>query len=109
MGSSEASGPAVAAWLAAATGAAAAAVTRMERLGGGAIQENWGLDVACRGGRLDGTHALVLRTDAPSRVAVSWDRAQEFRILEVAFRAGVMAPEPIALCQIRPCSGGRST
>ena len=98
MGSSEASGPAVAAWLAAATGAAAAAVTRMERLGGGAIQENWGLDVVCRGGRLDGTHALVLRTDAPSRVAVSWDRAQEFRILEVAFGAGVTAPEPIALC-----------
>ena len=98
MGSSEASGSAVAAWLAAATGAAAAAVTRMERLGGGAIQENWGLDVVCRGGRLDGTHALVLRTDAPSRVAVSWDRAQEFRILEVAFRAGVTAPEPIALC-----------
>ena len=63
MGSSEASGPAVAAWLAAATGAAAVAVTGMERLGGGAIQENWGLDVVCRGGRLDGTHALVLRTD----------------------------------------------
>jgi aminoglycoside phosphotransferase (APT) family kinase protein len=99
MGSGERMGPAVAAWLAGVTGAAEVAVTRMALLGGGAIQENWGLEVACRGGRLDGTHALVLRTDAPSRVPVSWDRAQEFRILEVAFRAGVTAPEPIALCQ----------
>jgi aminoglycoside phosphotransferase (APT) family kinase protein len=86
-------------WLAAATGAEDVAVRRMARLGGGAIQENWSLDVACRGGRLDGEHALVLRTDAASRVPVSWDRAQEYRILEAAFRAGVAAPEPIALCE----------
>ena len=52
----------MAAWLAAATGAAAATVTRMERLGGGAIQENWALDVECRGGR-SRPHALVLRTE----------------------------------------------
>ena len=99
MESGETMGPAVAAWLAGVTGAAEVTVTRMALLGGGAIQENWGLDVACRGGRLDGTHALVLRTDAQSRVPVSWNRAQEYRILEVAFRAGVTAPEPIALCQ----------
>ncbi len=90
---------AVAAWLAAKTGANEVTVARMALLGGGAIQENWALDVACRGGRLDGAHELVLRTDARSRVAVSWDRAQEYKILEVAFRAGVTAPEPIALCE----------
>ena len=48
-------------------------------LGGGAIQENWALDVVCTGGPLDGRHELVLRTDAASRVPVSWSRKQEFR------------------------------
>lgn len=99
MESSESDRSVLAAWLAQATDAATAEVTRMARLGGGAIQENWALDVVCRGGRLDGPHALVLRTDAASRVAVSWDRVQEYRILEVAFAAGVTAPEPVALCE----------
>jgi aminoglycoside phosphotransferase (APT) family kinase protein len=86
-------------WLEAATGAEEVAVERMARLGGGAIQENWSIDLACRGGRLDGRHALVLRTDAASRVATSWSRAEEFRLLETAFRAGVTVPEPVALCE----------
>lgn len=91
--------PSLSAWLGQALGARHVAIERMARLGGGAIQENWGLNVAVEGGRLHGRHALVLRTDAPSRVAVSWDRAQEFRILEAAFAAGVTVPEPIALCE----------
>jgi aminoglycoside phosphotransferase (APT) family kinase protein len=99
MESNEVRGRAVAAWLAETTGAAEVTVPRMALLGGGAIQENWALDVVCRGGELDGAHELVLRTDAPSRLAVSWDRVQEYQILEVAFRAGVTAPEPIALCR----------
>jgi aminoglycoside phosphotransferase (APT) family kinase protein len=86
-------------WLAAETGAAAVEVEHVARLGGGAIQENWSLDIVARGGRLDGRHELVLRTDAASRVAVSWSRAQEFRVLEAAQRAGVTAPEPVALCE----------
>ena len=59
---------ALACWLASETGAAEVTVERMALLGGGAIQENWGLDIVCRGGRLDGRHELVLRTDAASRV-----------------------------------------
>jgi aminoglycoside phosphotransferase (APT) family kinase protein len=82
-------------------------ITRLERLGGGAIQENWALDARCRGGRLDGWQELVLRTDAATRVAASWSRAQEFRILETAHRAGVTVPEPIALCD-DPSVIGRS-
>ena len=95
---SEESGPALAAWLAGATGAREARVLSLERLGGGAIQENWALDVELMGGRRAGEHALVLRTDAPTRVAVSWSRAQEYRLLETAHHAGVTVPEPIALC-----------
>lgn len=86
-------------WLKGATGAQAVQLLHLERLGGGAIQENWAIDLECRGGRLAGRQALVLRTDAASRIPVSWDRAQEYRILEVAHRAGVTVPEPLALCE----------
>ena len=98
MALSETSGPVLASWLATATGADEARIATLERLGGGAIQENWALDVDLVGGRRPGRHALVLRTDAPTRVAVSWSRAQEYRILTVAYQAGVTVPEPIALC-----------
>jgi hypothetical protein len=60
-------------------------------LSGGAIQENW-LVAADLDGRWQ---EMVLRTDAPSRVAVSHGRAEEFAILHAAFRAGVAAPEPL--------------
>ena len=93
------SGPALARWFAGATGAREVRVARLERLDGGAIQENWALDVEITGGRRAGTHALVLRTDAPTSVAVSWNRIQEYRILEIAYRAGVTVPEPFALCE----------
>lgn len=99
MDSSETFRPALSAWIAQATGARSATIERMALLGGGAIQENWALDLVGEGGRLDGPHRLVLRTDAPSRVAVSWSREQEYRILATAFAAGVTAPEPIALCR----------
>ncbi|MFO1049546.1 MAG: phosphotransferase family protein [Geminicoccaceae bacterium] len=96
---SEQSGPAIAAWLAGTTGARQVRVERLERLGGGAIQENWVLEVELAGGGRAGRHKLVLRTDSPTQVAVSWSRAQEYRIQEVAFRAGVTVPEPFALCE----------
>ncbi|HEY2891769.1 MAG TPA: phosphotransferase [Dongiaceae bacterium] len=64
-------------------------------LSGGAIQENW-LVAADLDGRWQ---EMVLRTDAPSRVAVSHGRAEEFAILHAAFRAGVAAPEPLWLCR----------
>lgn len=86
-------------WLREALGARAVRIERCARLGGGAIQENMALDIAVSGGPRDGRHALVLRTDAPSGLAVSRTRAQEFRILEVAHRAGVLAPEPFLLCE----------
>lgn len=105
MPPTEESGPALAEWLTGATGARAARIVRLERLGGGAIQENWALDVELDGGRRSGAHALVLRTDAPTSVAVSWSRIQEYRILEVAHRAGVTVPEPFALCEDRAVIG----
>lgn len=90
---------ALAQWLAAATGAGKVTVEHLALLGGGAIQENWALDIVGHGGELDGRHALVLRTDALSHVPVSWSRTQEYRILQAAHAAGVIVPEPVALCE----------
>lgn len=79
-------------------GAERAVVHAMERLSGGAIQENWGLDVAIEGGAAPGRHGLVVRSDAPSRVAESHSRVDEFRILKAVHRAGVNVPEPLWVC-----------
>ena len=73
------------------TGASAVAVLQAHRLSGGAIQENWWLQLQPAGGNvLD----VVLRCDAASRVAESRSRAEEFALLQVAFEAGVTVPEP---------------
>jgi aminoglycoside phosphotransferase (APT) family kinase protein len=84
-------------WLGDAFGAPAA-IERCRRLGGGAIQENWALDVELSGGHRAGRHAWVLRTSSPSGVAVSWSRPQEFAILATAHAAGVKVPEPVICC-----------
>jgi len=89
---------AIGAWLRQQTSANDVRVTRYERLRGGAIQDNWRLDVTIDGGRSSGEHAFVLRTDAPSRVAASLGRVQEYAVLEVAHAAGVLTPAPRFLC-----------
>lgn len=63
------------------------------RLGGGAIQENWALDLDVDGA----IHETVLRADAPSGIAESWGKAQEFALLKAAHAAGVKAPQPLWL------------
>lgn len=89
---------ALARWLARELGASTVRVTRLERLGGGAIQENWAVDLEVEGGDRAGAHALVLRTSAPSEVAVSHDRLQEYAILARVHQAGVTCPEPWLPC-----------
>jgi len=69
------------------------------KLSGGAIQENWSLELEAVGGTLAGRHALVLRTNAPSTVAVSHSRADEYCILRAAHAAGATVPEPLLLCE----------
>jgi aminoglycoside phosphotransferase (APT) family kinase protein len=87
------------AWLAQACGARRLAIEHWERLSGGAIQENIALDVTVDGGPHAGHHEWVLRTDAPSAVAVSHTRPEEFAILATAHAAGVRVPEPLFLCR----------
>ncbi len=88
---------ALAAWIADALGARRASIERASKLSGGAIQENWSLDVTLDGGPRAGRCGFVLRTDAPSGVAASHGRAREFALLEAAHAAGVTVPEPLAL------------
>ena len=97
---------AVARWLEHEMGAQRVRVTRYERLGGGAIQENAALDVDVEDGAWHGRHAFVLRRDAPSTVAASLTRAQEFAVLRVAHAAGVKAPAPLFLCRDPTLVGG---
>lgn len=73
-------------------------IVQASRLSGGAIQENWLLQVEQHGGTRAGEQRLVLRTDAPSSVAVSMTRGQEFAVLRAAFEAGAKVPEPLVLC-----------
>ena len=77
------------------SGARSAAIVALERMSGGAVQENWALDA-----EVDGApRCWVLRTDARATVRESLTRSQEFAVLKVAHAAGVCAPEPLYLCE----------
>ncbi len=87
------------AWMCGAAQADAVAIAEARPLSGGAIQENWLLEVDVQGGPFAGRQEFVLRTDAPSGVAVSHGRAEEFALLRAATAAGVTVPEPLWLCE----------
>jgi aminoglycoside phosphotransferase (APT) family kinase protein len=72
-------------------------IAEFRPLPGGAIQENWLLDITVSDGDWAGEHELVLRRDAPSAVAASHGRAEEFAILKAAHEAGVTVPAPCLL------------
>lgn len=86
-------------FLAAASAARAAEITALTRLGGGALQENWGLDARFSGGALDGEQRLVLRRSAATDVAESLTRLQEFAVQKAAFATGVTVAEPLFACE----------
>jgi aminoglycoside phosphotransferase (APT) family kinase protein len=77
------------------SGASAVEITDLAPLRGGAIQENWAVDAVFSGGTLAGDQRLVLRTAAPTGVAASLGRPEEFMVLKAAFAAGAMVPEPL--------------
>ncbi|MBT3334584.1 MAG: phosphotransferase family protein [Rhodospirillaceae bacterium] len=85
-------------WLAQVSGANSVSLFDIEKLSGGAIQENWALSVTFSSGSLAGMQKLVLRTDAPSIVSASLNRSQEYALLKTAFEAGVCVPEPLWVC-----------
>ena len=84
---------ALAGWLRGAAAADSLEIVAMDKLGGGAIQENWGLKVEVDGAARD----WVLRTDARSGVSTSHGRVAEFALLKAAHEAGVAVPAPLFL------------
>jgi aminoglycoside phosphotransferase (APT) family kinase protein len=96
---------ALARWLAEASGARRVEIAAPEPLRGGALQENWGVEAHFQGGRLAGLQRLVLRAAAPTGVAESLSRPEEFAVLRAAFAAGVTVPEPLFACADREVIG----
>ncbi|MEM6901607.1 MAG: phosphotransferase family protein [Pseudomonadota bacterium] len=90
--------PALEAFLADRWGAGRVEVGAIEMLSGGAIQQNISLTATATGGKRPGVTDMVLRTNAPSAVAVSMSRQEEFEILRAAHAIGVAVPEPILAC-----------
>src|ERR1700761_1383001 len=82
-------------FLAAASGADTVEVTGLTPLRGGAIQENWAVDARFSGTAFAGEQRMVLRTAAPTGVAASLGRLEEFAVLKAAFAAGGTVPEPL--------------
>ena len=81
-------------WIAGHLGRPDLVIEETRPLGGGSIQEN--RLVCCR---LSGEkRAFVLRMDAAATIASSRSRAEEFRILETVWAAGVRVPEPVGFC-----------
>ncbi|HEX5463916.1 MAG TPA: phosphotransferase family protein [Burkholderiales bacterium] len=83
------------AFIADAAAANTANITGHRRLSGGAIQENHAIDAVLEGGPFAGHHRWVVRCDAPSAVATSLTRTQEFAVLKAAHAAGVKVPAPL--------------
>ena len=71
----------------------------LKKLSGGAIQENWALDVHVQTGGWAGNHEWVLRQDAASQVDASGGRAEEYQLLKIAKASGVDVPITINLCE----------
>ncbi|MEM9358064.1 MAG: phosphotransferase family protein [Pseudomonadota bacterium] len=93
------------AFLADALSASQVAVGGATLLGGGAIQENWRLDVDVADGPRAGSQTWVMRTDAAAVLSLSLDRASEYAVLQAAHSAGARAAEPIARCEDRDVVG----
>lgn len=72
---------------------AGATVDGLHLMAGGASQQAWRVDVATPGGPL----ALIVRRDLGGRMfATALGRADEYAVIELAYRAGVPAPQPYA-------------
>lgn len=89
-----------------AASAESVSITSARILSGGAVQENWLLDLDIVGGAHAGRLECVLRCNSPTAgVAISHGRAQEFALLKTVFAAGVTVPEPLWLCEDRGVIG----
>ncbi|MGF1527699.1 MAG: phosphotransferase family protein, partial [Candidatus Competibacterales bacterium] len=76
-------------------------ISGVQRLTGGAIQDNLGLELEIhhpQDSTLAGHQRWVLRSNAPTQLAMSLSRAQEYAVLQAAHGAGVKVPRPLGYC-----------
>lgn len=73
-------------------------IASYQRLSGGAIQENWLIDVEIDADQYAGRYQWVLRCDAASAVDASLSRAEEFQVLRSVHQVGVKVPRPLWNC-----------
>ncbi len=71
----------------------ASRVSSIERLAGGACQDNYVLVVRFAAGELEGERKLVLRSDANTSLPGSLNRSREFAVIRAAVAAGVRTPD----------------
>ena len=90
---------ALANWLAAQTDARQVIIEPPVPLPGGAVQQNWALDVDITGGLMAGRQHLVLRANFQTPLPASRPKAEEFSVLQAVAAAGVTVPEPLWLCE----------
>ncbi len=83
-------------WLAATLGCGAVELVGAKRLSGGAIQQNWLLDLGMMGGD-QRTRRVVLRTDAANSVGAGLSRVEEYAVLQTAWTGGVRVAEPLGV------------
>jgi aminoglycoside phosphotransferase (APT) family kinase protein len=88
-----------------AAGADRVTITMLERMSGGAVQQNWALDADVARGASTKLERWVLRIDAPAKVAESLTREEEFRVLQVMHERRVLAPRPLWLCDDAAVAG----
>ena len=93
------------AWLAKAIAADSVRIDKAELLPGGAVGENWRIDVEVAGGPHSGSRFWIVRTDPPARMDVSLNRADEFAVIAAAYDAGVKIAQPIACSKTRDVIG----
>lgn len=81
-------------------------VKALERLPGGACQDNFKTDLVFPSGPMTGERRFVLRADAPSSLPRSIRRAEEFPVINAAAAGGVRTPAARWLAQdlVRPGS-----
>ncbi len=68
-------------------------VITLERLAGGACQDNYVVALEVASGAHAGTRRMVLRSDARTSLPGSLDRAKEHDVIQAAVRGGVRTPD----------------
>jgi aminoglycoside phosphotransferase (APT) family kinase protein len=98
----------ITAWLTETTKAISTKIISIQKLSGGALNENWLFSLKFNGGRLDGDKELVVRTDAINRLPQSLSIQQQYEILQVVHAKNILVPKVFLLAPNGVVSAGQA-